>query len=119
MRIAIAAEGKHVSPHFGHCEYFLVVDTNGKEVVGRRMLQTPPHQPGAIPQFLAHEGVKLVITGGMGQNAQTFFEGNGIEVITGCSGTIEDVLQTYLDGELVSSGSVCHEHMHAGSCGRH
>ena len=28
-------------------------------------------------------------------------------------------VQAFLAGELVSTGSVCHEHQHAGECGNH
>ncbi len=48
----------------------------------------------------------------MGAGAKELFK-KGIEVITGASGSVEDVLTQYLQGTLKSTETVCHNHQHA------
>ncbi|NLW91026.1 MAG: dinitrogenase iron-molybdenum cofactor [Syntrophomonadaceae bacterium] len=113
MLIAIPNEENMVCPHFGHCESFVLYDTETKSI---RSLPNPGHQPGALPAFLKVQGAKLVIAGGMGGRAQDLFAENNIQVIVGISGNISDVITQYEKSELKSSGEVCSEHAHAGDC---
>lgn len=113
MLVAIPSEGNMLCPHFGHCESFVLYDTETKSF---RSLPNPGHQPGALPAFLKIQGTKLVIAGGMGGRAQELFAENGIQVIVGISGNIHNVIAQYEKGELKSSGEVCSEHAHAGDC---
>lgn len=116
MKIGVAKEGDYVSQHFGHCEGFQVFDIADGKVVGEDFVQSPGHRPGFLPPFLADKGVKLVIAGGMGATAQELFQERGISVIVGAQGPIEAVIGEYLNGTLVSSGSICTEHAHEGHC---
>ena len=43
----------------------------------------------------------------------------GVEVIVGVQGDATAAVESYLKGELVSTGSICHEHEHADECGEH
>jgi predicted Fe-Mo cluster-binding NifX family protein len=116
MILAIAREGSHVSPHFGHCEGFEIVRIVDGEVVERKTLENPGHRPGFLPVFLAEKGVNLIISGGMGASAQMLFNDKGIEVYTGVQGNLDSVIDQYIQGKLVSSDSVCHDHHFEGSC---
>lgn len=55
----------------------------------------------------------------MGGGAVDIFEERGVKVILGVQGDAQEAVEAYLRGELVSSGSVCHEHEHADECGEH
>lgn len=79
----------------------------------------PGHRPGFLPNFLADNGAEVVIAGGMGGGAVDIFEERGVKVILGVQGDAQEAVEAYLRGELVSSGSVCHEHEHADECGEH
>jgi len=81
-----------------------------------KSVANPGHQPGFLPGFLKELGTELVIAGGMGGRAQELFAQQGIELIVGVSGVVEDVIALFEKGELVSSGEVCSEHAHAGDC---
>ncbi|MFZ5969309.1 MAG: NifB/NifX family molybdenum-iron cluster-binding protein [Bacillota bacterium] len=116
MRIAIASEGNMVSEHFGHCEGFEVVDVNENEVKNRIFLENPGHKPGFLPVYLAGEGVKMIVSGGMGATAQELFKQNGISVITGIQGSLDHIIENFMNGQLQSTGSVCQEHMHYEHC---
>jgi len=119
MRIAIPTEGGQVAGHFGHCPQFTIVDIMEGTVKGKDLIDNPGHQPGFLPKFLAEKGVKCIIAGGMGASALDLFASYGVQVITGARGPIEKIIEVYLQGNLVSSGEVCCEHQHAGSCGGH
>jgi len=119
LKIAVAMEGNNVSEHFGHCEKFCIIKINNQEVLSRQVINNPGHTPGFLPKFLAEKQVDCVITGGIGAKAIELFSANGIEVITGARGPVDEVIESFIAGKLVSSGSVCHEHLHAGECGGH
>lgn len=113
MLIAIPSEGNIVCAHFGHCEEFAFYDTTTKSI---KSVKNPGHQPGFLPGFLKDLGAELVIAGGMGGRAQELFAAQGIQLIVGVSGSIQDVIALYEKGELKSTGAVCSEHAHAGDC---
>lgn len=119
MKIAIAAQGKQVSEHFGHCEGFEIYSTEAGKVIKQAFLPNPGHKPGLLPNLLNDNGVKVIIAGGMGGGAIDIFNEKGIDVITGASGSLDETIEQYLLGKLVSTGSICHEHQHAGDCGNH
>ena len=62
---------------------------------------------------------QVIISGGMGGGAVDIFNERGVEVIVGVQGDATAAVESYLKGELVSTGSVCHEHEHADECGEH
>ncbi|HHT63185.1 MAG TPA: dinitrogenase iron-molybdenum cofactor [Clostridia bacterium] len=116
MKIGVAKEGNQVSQHFGHCEGFQVFEVKDGQVISEEFVQSPGHRPGFLPPYLADMGVNVVIAGGMGATAQELFRERGVSVIVGAQGRIEDVVNEYLKGNLVSTGSVCSEHAHMGHC---
>lgn len=116
MKIAVASQGKYVSPHFGHCEGFTIYEIKDDKLVGKDHIENPGHRPGFLPDFLKDLGVNLVISGGMGETAQHLFAQNYIKVLVGVEGEGDDVIGQYLNNELKSTGAVCREHKHADSC---
>lgn len=110
MRIAIpVVEGK-LSQHFGHCETFAIVDTDGdsRQVVNRKDLTPPRHEPGALPRWLHDEGVNVIIAGGMGQRAQQLFAQNQIEVVVGAPAESPDnLVSAYLNNTLQAGENIC------------
>ena len=118
MKIAIASDRGMVTQHFGHCENFHIYEVDGKEVVSSEKVKNLGHRPGFLPVFLHEQGVNVIISGGMGGGAIEIFNEKNIEVIIGAQGELENTLNSYLSGELKSTGSVCHDHMHEGDgCG--
>ena len=100
-------DGINVEEHFGHCKKFAVCLIENEEIVSVNLIQAPEHQPGLLPKFLGKQGANVIITGGMGQRAINLFKEQGIDVILGSEGKIEDVLHKYLNSNLVSKGSGC------------
>lgn len=52
----------------------------------------------------------------MGGGAIEIFNEKNIEVIVGAKGLAKDLVKEYIDGLLVSTGSVCHDHSHHAEC---
>ena len=110
MRYAVPVTGGVVSSHFGHCERFAIfdIDEQSKKILQKRLVASPGHQPGLLPEWLAEQGVSLVIAGGMGSRAQSLFQQNGIGVITGIlESDPEQAVMSYLNGVLTTGANIC------------
>ena len=122
MRIAVSTEAMHgldatVSPHFGRCPFYTLVDVDDGQVGTVQIVPNPyfpDHVPGVIPQFIHDQGANIMLTGGMGYRAVSFFEQFGIQPVTGASGTVRQALTAYLQGQL-NGAAPCHESTHG--CG--
>jgi predicted Fe-Mo cluster-binding NifX family protein len=120
MLIAISSHnnnGLHsqVSEHFGHCAYFTVVEIEANQIKSVKAINNPyaeHHIPGQIPEFIHSQGVKVMLSGGMGQRAIMFFEQYGIDVATGATGTVEQTLQAYLAGQLHGASPCADSQLH-------
>ncbi len=119
MRLAIATEGNYVSEHFGHCEGFTVFEIEEQNIKKKEFLNSPAHVKGLLPKYLKERGVDVIVSGGMGQGAIDLFKQYGIEVYTGVSGVVENIVMRYMSGVLVSSNVVCSNHEHSETCGGH
>lgn len=117
MKIAIASENNMVTEHFGHCESFSIFEVENNQINKSIVISNPGHRPGFLPEFLGDMGINVIIAGGMGNSAIQIFNGKGIEVIVGASGEARTVAEQYLEGNLVTTGSVCHQHKHSIECG--
>ena len=108
MRIAVSADNKNgldsvVSPHFGRCPHFVLVDLDDHDVREVREVDNPyygHHQPGQVPALINSLGANVMLTGGMGGRAIMFFEQFGIEGVTGAYGTVRQSVERYLGGQL-------------------
>jgi len=100
LKVAISTDSEFVSPHFGRCPEFTILDIEDGKVKKREAIENPGHQPGNIPQFLHQKGVACIICGGMGARAVGFFEEFGIKTLVGVSGKIDDVIKKLLEDLL-------------------
>ena len=108
MRIAVSADNKEglnsvVSPHFGRCPHFVLVDVEDQEIRDVQSVDNPyygNHQPGQVPGFIASHEANVMLTGGMGGRAIMFFQQYGIEGVTGAYGTVKQAVEHYLGGQL-------------------
>ncbi len=107
MKIAIPTDGKNIAPHFGRCPSFTIVEIEGNEVTSGKSIENPGHQPGYIPEYLKGIGVDTIIAAGMGPRAMEMFDKNGIGYILGAEGDIEDIIRSFVNGELKNSKSPC------------
>jgi predicted Fe-Mo cluster-binding NifX family protein len=107
-RVAISADNSNgldsvVSPHFGRCPYYVLVDLDGRQVSQVNAVENPyygHHQPGQVPGFIQSQGADVMLAGGMGRRAIGFFQQYGIQAVTGATGSVRHALEQYLGGTL-------------------
>jgi ATP-binding protein involved in chromosome partitioning len=110
MRVAIPINDGKLCQHFGHCETFAVIDTEGdaNKPFKRQDVTPPPHEPGVLPKWLHEMGVNVIIAGGMGQHAHRLFDQNQIEVVIGAPvDTPENLVSAYLNKTLQTGDNTC------------
>lgn len=107
MKIAISTDSGFVSAHFGRCPVFTIAEIEDGKVLKVEEINNPGHQPGFLPVFLAEQGVKYIVCGGMGNKAQALFVEKEITPIIGVSGKINEVIDEFAQGRLRGGVSFC------------
>lgn len=118
MKIALPTRDGRIDSHFGHCEYYTIVEINeNNEVVSKNTLESPVGCgcKSNIAYTLAELGVEVMLAGNMGQGAVNVLSSQNIKVVRGCSGSIDDVVAGWLKGEVSDNTIVCDHH----DCGNH
>lgn len=93
VRIAVpsAAPGgleAEIGAHFGHCDLYTIIDVDNGAVATVSTLPNVPHVQGgcmAPVNYLAQNGVQVLIAGGMGMRPLMGFNQKGIDVFYGAS----------------------------------
>ena len=120
-KIALPTRNGAVDDHFGHCECYTIFTLDAdRRIAGR---QTLPAAEGCgcksdIAPRLHAMGVDVMLAGNMGDGAKNVLQRNGIAVIRGCHGPVEEVVAAYLAGRIADSGDACAHH-HEGGCPEH
>ena len=110
MRIAISATGPtleaEVDPRFGRCQYFIIADPETKEFEAVENSSAMASGGAGISagQAIASKGVAALLTGNCGPNAYQVLSAAGIQVITGVSGKVREVIDAYQAGKFQASG---------------
>jgi len=123
MKICITSEGgsldSKVDPRFGRCQYFIIADTDTLEfeAIVNPNIESMGGAGIQSAQLVSSKQVKAVVTGNVGPNAFQTLQAAGIEIFTGASGTVKEVIEKYKKGEFktVSGPSVG---SHAGMPGK-
>ena len=111
MLIAVSSNDRdglkgQVSEHFGRCPFYTLIEVQGREIKKVKVIENPyyeSHEPGQVPKFIKSQGVKVMLSGGMGRRAIDLFGRYEIEVATGANGNVGDTLGRYLKGNLISA----------------
>ncbi len=117
MKIAMPYLNGQVNPHFGQSREFVIFDTDGNQVTGRKIINSQDfcHNHEGMAGLLKEEGVEVVIAGGIGYSMMAALQELGFKIITGASGDAARVAEDYLNGRLVTDNAlICgcggHEH---------
>lgn len=111
MKICVSATGNsldtQVDPRFGRCSYFMIVnsETMQFEVLPNSASGATGGAGIQAAQLVVSSGAKVVITGNVGPNAFQALSAAGIEIVTGASGTIKEVVDQFKDGKLGKTDS--------------
>jgi predicted Fe-Mo cluster-binding NifX family protein len=101
------------SGHFGHCDYFTLVDIEDGAIKEVTALHNPPHQQGGCqaPVNLLHQSqANALIVGGIGMRPLMGFKQVGIDVYFGPEGaTVQAAMDLFLQGRLrpIAQDQVC------------
>ena len=114
MKIAIpTTQANTVDEHFGHCEFYtLFTISDLKTVINTEILPSPQGCgcKSNIASVLREKGVTVLLAGNMGQGAVNVISNQGITVIRGCLGKINEAVANYLSGKIGDSGETCSHH---------
>lgn len=116
MKVAIAADGKACSNHFGHCSGFQIYEIENNQIVDEKFIPNSGHKPNYLPNYLKEAGISVIIASRMGGNAQQLFREHKIEIIVGVSGSLNEVIKNYLKGNLKSNNRICSDRVFSGNC---
>ena len=119
ITLAIPTRGNEVDDHFGHCEYYTLASISaGKKLVGTEVLESPIGCgcKSDIATTLKNKNVTLMLAGNIGQGAIDKISAAGIQVIRGCSGPVEKLINDYLNGKIKDNGQTCAQHEHGQEC---
>ncbi len=106
MRVAIPRMGEWVAPCFEYCSTMAIfsIDESGQSEQVDFPLQS--RDPYDRVRLLRDQKVDTLICGGMQSFYEDLLRSGGFEVISWVSGLVEDLLRTYLAGNLVSGAEI-------------
>lgn len=98
-----------MSDHFGHCDVFTLVGVEGNQVQSVQVIPNQGHEQGsclAPVQYLAQQGARVLIAGGMGQRPLAGFADAGIMVLhRGPTQTVGEAIEAMTQGHLPYFGN--------------
>lgn len=107
-KIAIPVKRGALSPHFGHCEHFAIIEINDGRIIGKETHVPPEHAPGLYPQWIAGLGVSDIIVSGIGKKAIALFNDHKINVFLGAPlKSPEIIAEDFLCDALSLSANTC------------
>ncbi|WP_406659906.1 NifB/NifX family molybdenum-iron cluster-binding protein [Methanolobus sp. ZRKC3] len=111
MKICVTAtsEGLNapVDPHFGRCQYFVIVDSDTMEFESIANTSSSASGGAGIKaaQQILNKNIGALITGSVGPNAFPILSSENIEVYGFATGSVSEAVSSYNDGMLESIGS--------------
>lgn len=111
-KVAVPTRDGVVDDHFGHCAYYTIFTILANRITATERMASPEGcgcKSGIAP-VLAEKGVRVMLAGNMGEGAKRVLEQNGIRVVRGCKGAVEELIGDYLAGRVEDNGEGCHSH---------
>ncbi len=113
MKIAVPVHNGFVNDHFGHAENYSVFSVSpDNRIIHTEIIQSNPGCgcKSGIAEVLANHGVTIMLAGNIGGGAIQHLYTSGIEVVRGCTGPAEAVVEAYLQGTIINNNQTCHQH---------
>ena len=115
MKVAVPTRNNVVDDHFGHCEAYTVFTVDANNKIDKAEMLPSPQGCGCksnIAAILKEKGVSVMLAGNMGGGALNVLQNHGIQVFRGCSGDVQQLVETFLKGNIEDSGIGCDHHDH-------
>ena len=109
MKIAVSSSASNMEstldPRFGRCPFFLIVDSENMnfEAIDNQAIAQGGGAGVRAAQNILSKGVKSVITGKCGPKVIQLLSDAGVDVYTGQTGTVRDIIESYLNGNLTAA----------------
>lgn len=110
MRICFATSGAgglndYVSPQFGRCPTFTIVDIEGGNVKNVSVIQNPGSFAGSgagiqAAQLVVNQGCNAVVAGAIGPNSFQVLSMGGVDMRECPPVQVEEAIRLFLDGRL-------------------
>jgi predicted Fe-Mo cluster-binding NifX family protein len=109
MKVAISTDGQElgsrVSPIFGRCPYFLIVELDGEKIRDHEVVENTAMEKASgagteATQVVGEKDVDIVISGGIGPKAFQALKKWDIEPYEGEPGSVEDNITKFSKGDL-------------------
>ncbi len=112
MKVAVPTRDGQVDDHFGHCDHFTIFTVEDGKVVSREKLESPEGCgcKSNIASELKEMNVTVMLAGNMGQGAVNILGSNDVQVVRGCSGDIDVLVEKWIAGEVKDQVIVCDHH---------
>ena len=111
MKICLSSTANNLDaqldPRFGRCLYLIFIDTETMqfEAIPNLAGNTTGGAGIQAAQTIANKGAKVLVTGNVGPNAFKALSAAGIDIMTGASGSIREVVEKFKKGELSKTGA--------------
>ena len=118
MKIIITANSDKIDqpfdPRFGRSEYFILIDsdTQAWEAFANPAASAPGGAGPQAVQFITGKNPEIVISGRYGPSAFTALEAAGIKTFIASRGSVREVWQQFIDGQLEQVGAATGPGMH-------
>lgn len=116
-RFAVASEGGTVAPHLGRSITFAVFERANGKALRQDDLENMMLSPGFVLVFFLQHRIDAVIAGNSGAGLCALLEANGIEVVRGVEGSVEEAARAYAAGTLAGADIPCTLHDACTGCG--
>lgn len=101
MKVAIPRMGNDIAPCFGHCSTMSIYTVEGDRVEHRVDFPLRSRDPLDRVRLLRDQGVGTIICGGVQDLLEEILRAGGFQVISWVSGSVDDLLDLFLRGQLV------------------
>jgi ATP-binding protein involved in chromosome partitioning len=109
MKFAVPVDDGKLSDKLGHASWFAFFKVKDGVIGAKELLAPPAHEPVALPEWLADQGVTHVIAGALGEKAQKLLTRKGMEVIVGAPMEApETLVEKYLKKTLTTNPGATH-----------
>lgn len=123
MRLAIPIFGSRVSPRFDCSQKILLVDVQDGAVVNKNEVDASRWHPLSHIGRLYNLKPDIVICGSICNRDYYALSNHGIRIIPSVFGEVEEVIKTFLKGDLIGTGPGFgrrkHRHRYAGRWFKH
>lgn len=100
-----------ISMHFGKSSYFTFINLENGEIKEINVIESAgKHNEGSKTpaEIIMNSGVDVLICGGLGAKATSMLRESGIDVFSGASGKVRDVIKEWKIGFLpIANENVC------------